>query len=163
MEENMLYLFLFALFSLLLIFTLKAASISHFLSATTKFSCCSSNKICLLCFFLFLALALCHSFSRWASLAFRLLSLFLCLCLSLYNFQIYWRDNKSKLNTLENTDTKVIFAFCFWLYWLFNCLGGYVISLLALHWVILHWYACGTDGWGNGYVAASHYQNFSDA
>ena len=85
MEENMLYVFLFALFSLLLIFTLKAASISHFLSATTKFSCCSSNKICLLCFFLFLALALCHSFSRWASLAFRLLSLFLCLCLSLYS------------------------------------------------------------------------------
>ena len=68
-----------------------------------------------------------------------------------------------KLNTLENTDTEIIFAFCFRLYWLFNRLGGYVISHLALRLVILHWYACGTDGWVNGYVAASHYRNFSDA
>ena len=35
--------------------------------------------------FLSLALALCRSFSRWASLACRLLSLFLCLSLSLYS------------------------------------------------------------------------------
>ena len=83
--EEMSYVFLFTLFSLPLIFTLKAASVSHFLTATTKFSCCSSNKICLLCFFIFLAPALCHSFSRWASLAFRLLSLFLCLSLPLYS------------------------------------------------------------------------------
>ena len=32
------------------IFTLVAASISHFLTAATNFSCCSSNKKCLLCF-----------------------------------------------------------------------------------------------------------------
>ena len=44
-------------FSLPLIFTLVAASISHFLTPTIKFSCFSSNKICLLCF-LSLALAL---------------------------------------------------------------------------------------------------------
>ena len=44
-------------FSLPLIFTLVAASISHFLTGAIKFSCYSSNKIGLLCF-LSLALAL---------------------------------------------------------------------------------------------------------
>ena len=62
--EEMSYV-LFTLFLLPLVFTLVAASISHFLSAAKKFS---SNKNCLLCF-LSLAVALCHSFSRWASLA----------------------------------------------------------------------------------------------
>ena len=56
-----------------------AARISHFLPATTKFSCSLSNmKIFLLCF-LSLALDLFCPFSRWASLACRLLSPFLCL------------------------------------------------------------------------------------
>ena len=39
-------------FSLLLIFTLVAASISHFLSAAIKFLCFSSNKIRLHCVFI---------------------------------------------------------------------------------------------------------------
>ena len=44
--EEMLYVFSFTFFSLLLIFTLHmvATSISHFVTATAKFSCCSSNK-----------------------------------------------------------------------------------------------------------------------
>ena len=63
---------------------LVAASISHFVTAATKFSCCSSNKKCIL-FFSSLALDLCRLFSRWASLASRLLSLFLCLSLALYS------------------------------------------------------------------------------
>ena len=63
---------------------LVAASISHFVTAATKFSCCSSNKKCLLCF-LSLAQDLCRPFSRWASLAFCLLSFFLCLSLALYS------------------------------------------------------------------------------
>ena len=72
-------------FSLSLIFASVAASISHFLTAATKFSCRSSNKKkCPLCF-LSLVRALCGSFSRWASLACRLLSLFLCPSLSLYS------------------------------------------------------------------------------
>ena len=33
-------------------FTLVAASISHFLATATKFSCCSSNRKCFLCFFI---------------------------------------------------------------------------------------------------------------
>ena len=61
------------------------ASISHFLTTAIKFSCCSSNKKCLLCF-LSLALALCRSFSRWASLACRLLSLF---SISAFRFRLY--------------------------------------------------------------------------
>ena len=35
-----------------LIFNLVPASISHFLIAATNFSCCSSSKKCLLCFFI---------------------------------------------------------------------------------------------------------------
>ena len=80
--QEMSYLFMFNFFSLPLIFTLVAASISYFLAAATKFSCCSSNEKCLL-YFLSLALAICRSFSRWVSLACHLLSLFLCLSLSL--------------------------------------------------------------------------------
>ena len=64
-------------FSLPLIFTLVAASISCFPPTAT--SCCASNKKCLLCL-LSLALAVCRSFSRWASPASRFsVSLFLCI------------------------------------------------------------------------------------
>ena len=45
---------------------------------------CSSNKQWLLCF-LSVALDLCRPFSRWVSLACRLLSMFLCLSLALYS------------------------------------------------------------------------------
>ena len=61
-----------------------AASISHFVTAARKLSCCSSNKKCLLCFLSF-ALYLRRPFSRWASLACRLIYLFLCLSLALYS------------------------------------------------------------------------------
>ena len=37
-------------------------------------------------------------------------------------FQICGHDNKSKLNTLDNTDTETISAFRFRLCWLFSCL-----------------------------------------
>ena len=64
--------------------SLAAASISHFVTVATKFCCCSSNKKCILCF-LSLALNPCRPISRWASLACRRLSLFLCLSLVLYS------------------------------------------------------------------------------
>ena len=51
--EEMLYVVLFTFFSLPLIFTLVAASISHFLTAAIKFSCYSSEEIGLLWFFFF--------------------------------------------------------------------------------------------------------------
>ena len=63
---------------------LVAASISHVVTAATKFSCCSSSPK-MSPFFFSLALDLCHPFYRWASLAYRLLSLFLCLSLALYS------------------------------------------------------------------------------
>ena len=66
-----------------LIFSLVAASISHFLTAATKFSCCSSHKKMSPVFLSPLALS--RSFSRWASLACSLLSLFLSLSLLLYS------------------------------------------------------------------------------
>ena len=62
-----------------------------------------------------------RSFARWASLACRLLSLFLCLSLSLYS-KFVDMTIKSKPNVLDNTDTETISAFPFRLYWLFSCL-----------------------------------------
>ena len=86
-------------------FSPLATSISHFLNAATNFSCCPSKKECLLCFSS-LALALFHSFSHWASLACRqhVLSLFLCLSISLYSK--LWTC-KTSLILLDNTDTVV--------------------------------------------------------
>ena len=51
-REEILYGVLFTFFFLLLIFTLVAASISHFLTTTVKCSFYSSNEIDLLCFFI---------------------------------------------------------------------------------------------------------------
>ena len=67
--EEMSYLFLFTFFSLPLFFTLVSASISHFVTAATKFSCCSSKKKCLLCF-----LSLSNSLSLFFTLSFAGLS-----------------------------------------------------------------------------------------
>ena len=55
--EETSYVFLFIFFSLALIFTLEAASMCHFLSASIKFSCFPSNEIRHLCVLSF-ALAL---------------------------------------------------------------------------------------------------------
>ena len=49
---EMLYVVLFTFFLLPLIFTLVAASISHFLTATIKFSCYSSTKLVFFAFFI---------------------------------------------------------------------------------------------------------------
>ena len=111
---------------------LVVASISYFLTAATKLSCCSLSclvtKKCLLCC-LSLALYLCRPFSRWASVACRLLSLFLCLSLALFsNFLgmtiqliqafklrlIVMAKNLEKYyNTSDNTDTETISASVF--------------------------------------------------
>ena len=48
--QNLLLVFLFTFFSLLFIFTLLTTSISHFLTATAKFSHCPSNEIRRFCF-----------------------------------------------------------------------------------------------------------------
>ena len=59
MCSHMLLVFLFAFFLTSHIFTLLATSISHFLTAGVKFSCCSPNEISHLCF----SLSLCLFFS----------------------------------------------------------------------------------------------------
>ena len=73
---------------------LVATSISHVVTAAiTKFSCRSSNKKVSFVF-LSLALDLCRPFYRWASLACRLLSRFLCLSLA----QLYSRFVGTPIN-----------------------------------------------------------------
>ena len=169
------YVFLFTFFSLPLIFTLIAASNSHFLSAATKFSCCSSSEKCLLCF-LSRALALCRSFSRWAPLACRLLSLFPCLSPSLNSKFVDMTINLSlvlKTTRIQKQFPPTVFVFirslvlCFtrrrWLcYFPPKCLGCHTC------WFMLLWYACGTDGravglaatWSPKFLGWVDYHNF---
>ena len=119
------------------------------------------QKKCLLCF---LSLDLCRPFSRWASLACHVLSLFLCPSFALYskfvhmtiNLSLYFRQHGYRNN----------FRFPF------SCLLTFQLPLLyktpvamrfpskitssciwvaiPVHWVILHWYACGADGRSGG-------------
>ena len=73
---------MFNFFSLPLIFTLVAASISYFLATVTKFSYCSSNEKCLLCFFLISrssSLSLFFSLIRWPVTYFLFVSVLLFL------------------------------------------------------------------------------------
>ena len=99
---------------------LVAASISHFVTAVTKFSCCSSNKKMSPLFFISRS----RSLSPFFSLSFAGLppTFSFSLSFSCSIFQICGHDNLSKLNTLDNTDTETISAFRFRLYWLFSCL-----------------------------------------
>ena len=142
-------------FSLSPIFTLVAASISQFLTAATIFSCSSNKKR--LHSFLSLAVAVCRSFSRWASLTCYLFSLFLCLSLSLNSKFVDMKINLSLiLYTTRIQRQFPLFAFVF--------IDSLVVKTrvamrfpakitssciwVAMHvdWVILHWYACGADG-----------------
>ena len=99
---------------------LVASSISHFVTAATKFSCCSSNKKMSPLFFISRS----RSLSPFFSLSFAGLppTFSFSLSFSCSIFQICGHDNLSKLNTLDNTDTKTISAFRFRLYRLFSCL-----------------------------------------
>ena len=128
------YVFSFTFFSLPLIFTLHWWPLAFLILSPPlqNFHVVLPTKKCLLCF-LSLALDLCRPFSRWASLACRLLSLFLCLSLALYskfvNMTIHESKPGVKLNTLDNTDTETISTFRFRLHWLLRCdTCGYAIS-----------------------------------
>ena len=90
--EEIRYVFLSTFCSLLLILTSVAGSISHFLTAATKLSCCSSKKNVSFVFISrFSSLSL--SVFSLTSLVYLLLSLFLCLCLSFSIFQICGHGN----------------------------------------------------------------------
>ena len=99
---------------------LVAASISHFVTAATKFPCCPSNKKMSPLIFISRS----KSLSPFFSLSFAGLppTFSISLSFSCPIFQICGHDNLSKLNTLDNTDTETISAFRFRLYWLFCCL-----------------------------------------
>ena len=99
--------------------SLVAASISHFVTAATKFSCCSSNKKMSHLFFISRS----KSPSPFFSLSFAGLppTFSFSLFFSCSIFQICGHDNLSKLNTLDNTDTETNSAFQFGLYWHFFC------------------------------------------
>ena len=77
-----------------------AASISHFVTAATKFSCCSSNKNVSFVFYLSLQISVALFLFNGDSLAYRLRSLFLCLSLSLHSKSV---DIKIKLSLILNT------------------------------------------------------------
>ena len=84
--EEMWHVFLFTFFSLPLICTLHWWSLAFLIlfPPLQNFHVVLPRNKCPLCL-LSLALDLCGPFSRWASLACRLLSLFLCLSLALYS------------------------------------------------------------------------------
>ena len=90
--EEITYVFLSTFCSLLLILTSVAGSISHFLTAATKLSCCSSKKNVSF-FFISRFSSLSLSVFSLTSLVYLLLSLFLCLCLSFSIFQICGHGN----------------------------------------------------------------------
>ena len=92
---------------------LEAASISHFVTAATKFSCCPSDKK-MSPLFISRSLSLSPFFS-W-SFAGLPPTFSFSLSFSCSIFQICGHDNLSKLNTLDNTDTETISAFRFRLY-----------------------------------------------
>ena len=80
-----------------------------------------------------------RSLSPFFSLSFAglLPTLSFALSFSCSTFQIFWHNNWSKLNTLDNTDTETISAFRFRLYRLFSCLyftgRRWLINNLDLH------------------------------
>ena len=98
---------------------LVAATFSYFVTAATKFSCCSSNKKMSPLFFISRS----RSLSPFFSLSFAGLppTFSFSLSFSCSIFQICGHDNESKLKTLDNTDAETISALNFRLYWLCLC------------------------------------------
>ena len=94
--EEMSHVFLFTLFSLPLIFTLHWWRLAFLilLPPLQNYHVVLLTKKCLICF-LSLTLDLCRRFSRWASLACRLLSLFLGLSLTPYSKSVDMTINVS--------------------------------------------------------------------
>ena len=160
---------------------LVAASISHFVTAATKFPCCPSNKKMSPLIFISRS----KSLSPFFSLSFAGLppTFSISLSFSCPIFQICGHDNLSKLNTLDNTDTETISAFRFRLYWFFCCLCftrrrwlcdfppkslqlhlGYQTCWLSYFTLVCLW--CGrtvsrAGGWSVG-VRSRDYQIFTD-
>ena len=92
--EEISYVFLFTFFhcrSFSPCIWLVAASISHFVTAATKFSCCSSNKKCLL--FISILLDLCRPCNFLVQLRWPVAYFLSSLSFSCCGFQICGHDN----------------------------------------------------------------------
>ena len=177
--EELSYVFLFTFFSLPLIFTLRWWPLAFLILSPPlqNFHVVLPTKKCLLCF-LSLALDLCRPFSRWASLACRLLSLFLCLSLALYSKFVDMTINLSLIllkTRIQRQFPLSIFLFIESL--LVSALqdaGGYAISRqnnLELHlgchacWLSYFTWLCLWCGWTvrrSVGVRSRDYQIFSD-
>ena len=137
-----------------------ATSISHFVTAPTKFSRCSSNKKCLLGFFISRS----KSLSPFFSLSFVGLppTFSFSLSFSCSVLQICGHDNLSKLNTLNRQhgySNNFRFPFSSSLTLLLSLLYKMPVAMwfsakitssciwvaIPVDWVILHWYTCGAD------------------
>ena len=136
---------------------LVTASVSHFVTAATKFSCCSSNKKNVSFVFylwLWISVALFLVELRWPAtyfLCFSVPLLDMTINLSLYFRQHGYRNNfrfpfscllTLQLPLLYKTPVAMrcpskITSSCIWV-------------AIPVHWVILHWYACGADGRSGG-------------
>ena len=125
------------IFSLPLIFTLLAASISHFRTAAMTCFCC--NEIRLLCLqTLALTLSL---LPTWVYTS-KIMSKKTRLCCCFFSLKVLRPCVFLPNKTLS----------CIWV-------------AIPLDWVIFHWRACVADGWAVGLVDvwSCDYQNFSDA
>ena len=116
---------------------LVAASISHFVTAATKFHVVLPGRKCLL--FLSLALDLCRPFSRWASLVCRLhvVSLFLCLSLALYSKFVDMTINLSLILSTTRIQKQFPLSVVVFIHSLvvsaLQEAGGYAISRVTMH------------------------------
>ena len=127
------------------------------------------TKKCLLCF-LSLALDLCRPLSRWASLACRPLSLFLCLSLALYSQFVGMTNNLGVILYKTRIQKKIPLSVFVFIDSLVASAsqdaGGYAISVkitssyiwvaIPVEWVILHWYDCGADERSGGRSMYGH-------
>ena len=107
------------------------------------------QKKCLLSF-LSLALDLSRPLSRWASVACRPLSLFVCLSLALYSKFVDFIDSLV-VSASQDAGGNAISRQ--------NNLS-YIWVAIPVEWVILHWYACGADGRSVGRCTVTWLPNF---
>ena len=150
------YVFSFTFFSLPLTFTLHWWPLAFLILSPPLQNChvVLPTKKCLLSF-LSLALDLSRPLSRWASLACRPLSLFVCLSLALYSKFVDFIDSLVVSASQDAGGNEISRQ---------NNLS-YIWVAIPVEWVILHWYACGADGRSVGRsvgVRSRDYQIFLD-
>ena len=116
--EEITYVFLSTFCSLLLILTSVAGSVSHFLTAATKLSCCSSKKNV-------------FSFSRWLLWSISYFLFFsVSVSLFLYSKFVDMAINLSLILQTTRIQKQLPLSF-FFFYWLFSCLCFTILGWLC--------------------------------